>query len=547
VGALAWIAPALALVFAAWLWRERRLRRPPGERWWGGPLRSSAWALGLTAVCALPMWLVLGSFLSNFSWLFSSGQSTATRLGNLIQPLSGWQLAGIWTVGDFRLRPGLFPTAPLIALVLVAAAATVAVTVRRREPGLLLLVGTALIGCALPYLAGATPWVLGKSLAISSPALLTAALVGGALLWRRWALGAIVVVILTAGVVWSNVLAYHDALLAPGERLSELEHIGSLVAGRGPTFVNDYEIYADRHFLRAGQPVEPAEYRPAALPLSDGVLLIKSGFADLDSFPLSTLLPYRSVVTRNSPAESRPPSVYHLVWHGRYYSLWQQSAAPAETLLWHLPLGDQTVYPYCGAAENGPTRSLCSVIPAAVPTCGQVRQMAQYAAAHHARLVAYQRPIPIVARGDQVVWPAAWYHDPSAHTLTPNVPGTAVAHIRLAVPELYRLWLGGSFARGLRVTVDGRYLGSVKDELFSINGYAPVGELRLGPGVHTLRITYPEADLTPGSGNNANTILSEITFEPLGSPGTRMLTVSPANAQTLCGRSLDWIDVVAPA
>ena len=57
--------------------------------------------------------------------------------------------------------------------------------------------------------------------------------------------------------------------------MSELAHIGKLVAGKGPTFINDYEIYADRHFLRDGAPVEPAEYRAVDLPTSRGTLLVE--------------------------------------------------------------------------------------------------------------------------------------------------------------------------------------------------------------------------------------------------------------------------------
>ena len=70
-----------------------------------------------TAVLALPVWVVLSSFLGGDSNLFSSGQSTSEKLGNLIQPLSGWQLAGIWPVGDFRLRAPTLPSALLVGLV----------------------------------------------------------------------------------------------------------------------------------------------------------------------------------------------------------------------------------------------------------------------------------------------------------------------------------------------------------------------------------------------------------------------------------------------
>src|SRR5207302_2057611 len=162
------------------------------------------------------------------------------------------------------------------------------------------------------------------TLAIASPALLSAALVGAALLSLRWRAGLLVLLAIGGGVVWSNALAYHDTTLAPRQRLAELQHIDDLLPGKGPTFLNEYEYYADRHFLRDGAPVEPADRRPVNLPVRNGALLTQVAWADIDSFVLSTLEPYRSIVTRRSPGESRPPSIYQLVWQGRYYQLWQR-------------------------------------------------------------------------------------------------------------------------------------------------------------------------------------------------------------------------------
>ena len=86
------------------------------------------------------------------------------------------------------------------------------------------------------------------------------------------------------------------------------------------------------------------------------------------------------------------------------------------------------------------------------------------------------------------------------------------------------------------------------NQIFDIDGYVPVAKLRLTAGVHTIDITYPQPDIwLPGTGDNQHTMLSAIVLQPLHSPPTRMLTVAPSNASALCGRSLDWIEVVAPA
>jgi hypothetical protein len=501
-----------------------------------------------TAVLALPMWVVLPSFFGGAGGLFTAGQPVKEKLALLIQPLSGWQLAGIWPVGDFRVRAPTVPTALLIGLALLAAALAIWVTVRRGQFAIVSYVALAVVGCGVFYLVGSAPWVVAKTLAIASPALLAAALTGAVLLTTRRRVGMLALLAIAGGVVWSNALAYHDATLAPRARLAELQHIGRLVAGKGPTFLNEYEYYADRHFLRDGAPVEPADRRPVNLPLRDGELLTAPAWADLDSFALSTLAPYRSIVTRRSPAESRPPSIYALVWQGRYYQLWQRPAHPSTRILEHVPLGESNALPYCGATVSGSSPPLCSVNPVAVPACAQIRSLARRALAEQAQLVAYQHPAPVVLRGDETSWPAGWSNVFAQRTLVPTVPGQVLGHISIASPQAYELWLEGNFARGFEVSVDGRHLARIKDELSGFRGGGlfsalHVADLPLSAGTHTVALTYPHSDLTPGSGDNELTSFSAITLEP-DAPASELIAVAPREAARLCGRPLDWIELV---
>src|SRR5205085_3010331 len=247
---------------------------------------------------------------------------------------------------------------------------------------------------------------------------------------------------------------------------------------------------------------------------SSGAVLTKAAAADLDSFALSTLEPYSSLVIRRSPTECRPPSSYHLVWQGRYYELWQRNPASSAHVLRHVPLGESNSIPYCGQAQDGAFAPLCSIDPVATPPCDQVTALAREATREGGVLLAYERPAPIVARGDQTLWPGPWFHDPAGHTLSPNRPGQAVGHIAVDAARSYELWLGGSFARGFDVAVDGRHVGRVKNELSTINGYVHVADVFLRPGVHTFTLAYPHSDLTPGSGLNELTSLSEIALQP---------------------------------
>ena len=537
IGAAAWVGLTLGAVAVFWLVSEWN-REELGKR--------IAWivALGVvTAACMVPVWLVLSEFLSTDSGLFSSGQSEQTKLGNLIEPLSGFQLAGIWPVGDFRLSPPDLPTILLIGLVLIAAIGALWVSLRRRVYGLALYLAVGLGGCASIYLLGATPWVIAKTLAISAPALLAAGLTGAAMLWSRRRAGAVLVVALAFGVLWSNALAYRDVLLAPRERLSELQKIGERLDGRAPTLLNQYEIYGNAHFLRKGAPVGPAEYRPATLALRDGAVLTKSAWADLDSLPLETIEEYPSIVTPNSPSESQPPSNYRRVWEGDYYSLWQRDPIPFTTVLEHVPFGESRQLPYCGNTQTGESKSLCSVNPIAVPACSKIEEIADRAAAKGGNLVASIRPAPIVARGDETLWPGPWYHDPAGHTITATTPGDVNAKIVVDSPQRYELWLGGTFTRGFEVSVDGKSLGSVENEPASIGGYAPVGRVFLTAGVHDFILRYPGSDLTPGSDNNASTQLQTIALAK-ELPRPQRVTVSPDQARELCGRPLDWVEIV---
>ncbi len=521
VGAAGWVLPALVLLAAAWFSRERQ----------SGGVRASAisiaWLGGLTAACMIPVWVVLVHYVHQWSWLFTSGQSAADKLANLLHPLSVFQLAGIWPVEDFRLTAPTASSALLIGVVVIAAAAGVSLSVRRRRFGIALYVAVALLGSGVVYLSGGTPWVTAKALAISSPALLAAALTGAGMLWsgrggRRAAgvAGVVAVVALAGGVLWSNVLAYHDATLAPRPRLAELQHIGHLVAGKGPTLINEYEKYAERHFLREGTPVQLGT--DVAHPQFGS---IQSG--ELDSFPVSELEPYRSIVTPSSPSEGRPPSTYRLVYQGRYYDLWQRPAQPTRRILAQL----------------------------ATPQCKQIQGLALRAPAGSSELVAYQQAVPIVVNADQSRWPEAWLHDASEHTLTPTTPGSAVSEIAVSSRQTYELWLYGRFGRGLEVSVDGQHLGTLKDELSVEGRYLHVGDILLPPGIHTFVFTYPHADLTAGSGDydalpakvgaatEGLTWFSTIALVPQ-TPASELVSAPAPQAQRLCGRPLQWVELV---
>jgi hypothetical protein len=60
-------------------------------------------------------------------------------------------------------------------------------------------------------------------------------------------------------------------------------------------------------------------------------------------------------------------------------------------------------------------------------------------------------------------------------------------------------------------------------------------------------LTYPHADLGPGSGLDEFTSLNAIALEPRQRPTREMISVAPQQAAQLCGRPLDWIELVTGA
>jgi hypothetical protein len=103
--------------------------------------------------------------------------------------------------------------------------------------------------------------------------------------------------------------------------------------------------------------------------------------------------------------------------------------------------------------------------------------------------------------------------------------------------------------------VDGRRLGSVKDQLAGIPmGFVPVGEVYLSAGVHEFEYTYPRSDLTPGNSETLGTgayardsrytLLAAVVLQPLQFPPSELISVSPAEAWSLCGRPLNWVEIV---
>jgi hypothetical protein len=478
----------------------------------------------VTLALSVPSLLVAADF-----YRLSTGNilTAGERLGNLVQPLSLLETFGIWPAGDFRFQPDDQVAARvLIAILLAGAVVGLLYAVWRRAWDFLIYPVSGLaIAVLLDY--ASSPWLTAKAYATASPGFVLAALVGAGALGEtgRRVEGAVLATIVAGGVVWSNVLGYHDVWLAPRGQLAELERIGERYADEGPALMTEYQPYGVRHFLRDLDPEGASELRRRPVALADGSSLEKGEFADLDRFRTSDVLVYRTIVLRRSPVESRPPAPYRLASRGIFYDVWQRDEPPLVRVLEHLGLGDR-------------------LHPAGVPRCADVERLAGVAQAAGGGVVAALARNPsIVGLGTAALLPG-WAANPdNANLVVPDGSGTVEDVVDVPRGGRYGVWLGGSFRRTVRISVDGRRVGSRTHQLNNADQWTPFGSIRLARGEHTVTLEYGGSALRPGSGG-PDFAMGPIAFAPPDTPDATV-SVEPAQARTLCGRTLDWIEAVA--
>ncbi len=488
---MTWAAPALLAGLIVW-WRAAT----------AAASRRIAVVVGLAlllALAALPALTELG-----FVRQTTAGSISAqAELGNLIEPLSLLQGAGLWPAGDFRVMPDpLWPAVALALGGLLAAAGALALALRRRVWPLVALIAIA-AGGALPALLIGSPWIDAKALATIAPVLLlgAASLVAAGLRGGAGAVRAAAVagaIALGAGCVASTVAVARDVHVAPRARFEELRTIAASIAGQGPTLVLDFEIYAGRHFLREADPEGATDLRYRQVARSSGGLFHERTTAEIDDVATAGLWVYRTIVRRRSPIASRPPSAYRRIWAGRAFEVWQRGRdAPAP--LARLALGS-------------------GLDPTAVPDCRRVRELARTPGVR--ALAAVTRAPPIVAR------------------LSPAGLAGGRAEVPAALPAAgrWRLWVGGSATGRLRASIGGRDAGSARHELAHQGQWLRLRTLALPAGTSAVRLTH----------DGSAAALGPIALTPAQTDGRQPVTrLAPADAGRLCdGRRFDWIEAL---
>lgn len=507
-GALPWFAVMIGVVVLATLWRRR------------AALRSMAVAVGVIAltfvVVTLPTLAGNLQFFGQGSRLLTS--STGADVGNLIGPLRDWQILGIWFVDDYRIgtpdRPELTFALAGVAGVLLAFGLVAALRGAGREAGLA-LVAALVVWVLVP----AGIYIEGKLMAVLSPAILLVCFVGAHGLSRSGhrVEAAVLAVAVSAGVLASDAMAYHGLYLAPKDRLQELATINERFEGQGPALLPEFEEYG-KHFLRDVSVNTAYEaWTPAAgVPRREQATYNR--WLDLDELRLDFVQDYPLIVQRRAAVASRPPAGYRLAYAGRHYRVWQRAGAPEVTR--HIPLGDHA----------DPTGEL---------SCAQARRLGERAERSGQRLLAAERPRPIAVRIREMALPAGWpiIPEPDGRVVAIG-PGRAIAELRAPAAGRYRIWLRGTFGRGVDVLIDGRRVGHAGD-VQTPEAMALVGDVTLAEGPHELQLLRGGGSPAPGNGRDEayETLFAVPVDEP------QVVEVAPEAAGELCRQRLDWVEL----
>jgi hypothetical protein len=528
VPAVPWIGlPLLALTIGS-LWRVRRALRRPSPR----TIAAVTGVIALTAAISLPVLLTAVTSFNTTSSVLTSGSVT----GELLGPLSKYEIFGIWPVGDFR-RPLLLHATPIHIVIWIAIASTLVGglwTLQRRAWGpALLLLGNAFVGVLL--LRQATPYAASKVEAILSTTAVLAAMLGAVALSRAWRpLGWVLAAVLTLAVLWTNDKSLRAAPLAPQPRFAELSRIDARFAGPGPSFYNLWDAEYSTYFARRLGAYEPGIYefpptRPGAIFPAGLAVQIPWDPNDLEPAYVQSM---RLLVLGRSPVLSRPPADFRLVFRGRYYDVYEHEHTPR--VLAHDPV---TTGPL------GPKFTL---------SCARIRRVAARARSEHGRLAFAPKPALASVQASHSTHPLSWLPYPplrkdKAGTAVPGglalstIGGTLTSKIRVPRTGRYTVWLEGSLTQQITISVAGRRVGSVSNQVGPGGLWSVVGSVELPAGVQ--RVIMHRAGASRLQPVGIGDVLGSLVLTRNASPPP-VRTVPPRRWRALCQTPLQWLEII---
>lgn len=260
-------------------------------------------------------------------------------LGNLMGPVSGWEVFGVWTNADYRLPAPPFVTGGIWTALLVGLALVGAVWALRRGRWMLpLAAGAALLIWALSA-QSQSPYVAAKALVIASPLVLAvvamplgegdprrgrsfAALFGrapGQL--YSWALATVLGLVLLARVGLSDAEALRASPIGPLDHARELRELSPSLQGDRTLFLGNDDYIK---WELAGVPM-----RTLVLGAENKHVVPAKQWAfgqalDFDSVSAAQLNLHEWAITTRDAAGSTPPPQMELVATTPHYQLWRR-------------------------------------------------------------------------------------------------------------------------------------------------------------------------------------------------------------------------------
>jgi len=312
-----------------------------------GAMRRHRRAVIVTGVIVVAVAAFSASQLSGFVDKVGTVQTSAGRLSSPVFP---GEALGIWPEGDFRIVRGDVDGAYLaVALGLLAAAIGALAALRRRDWGLIAM-GASTVIIYVGARLFASIYVEAKALAVMSPLVVMAMLLGllapnwapdGSRksvvpedseppdrkgLWRaghltiaRYVLGGIVAVALAA----SAFLALRAAPVGFNQRGAELENLSGLIPNDSVVFfgVDRFSGY----WLRGTLMKSPGGYVPAEVKARPSKTWDQGMPMDFDTLPPSRLDEFDYAVTTRAGYQSTPPANFKPVAHTASFVLWKRT------------------------------------------------------------------------------------------------------------------------------------------------------------------------------------------------------------------------------
>ncbi|MHB8531387.1 MAG: carbohydrate-binding protein [Solirubrobacteraceae bacterium] len=503
-------------------------RRFDPRRWriskWIGPV---AVGLGLTALLAIPTLLTFKTFFSTAQVGQGSTGVGATQYGQLLRALPLSQVSGVWLVGEYRLPVPLEPAALLTLLATVTLFVLlipgVLYALHRREAGPLLMLGTMGVVLLIVF-PRVSPYAQGKLLAIAAPAVVLVALTAlGSVRGRLAPVALLAGGTLALAVVASDILAYGWDRVAPSGQVEAIEKVGERFRGKGPVLWNEFQEYA-KVFAGAALIYSPFEaLTPEQVQLRSPTYFYGHDF-DLDQELLAFVERYPIIVMRRSPAASRPPANYQLVYENAYYLAWQRASTPQ--VLGHLP--EQQTYSATATVACSALRDLVSRAPTG----------AELVAAEEPVLHSYE---PLYSPDRSFGWGLVPGQPGAVRAAT---PGHAAGTLSVPASGRYDLWIQGDFPRRIYAYVDGRRVGSVAGTN-TPNQWLQAGSVYLRAGPHNLRVLREGGRRHFGPQEWGIGTIGAVGLQIAGAR-ERLMTVPVRRWHSLCGTQADWVELVRP-